>query len=116
MSAFFQATIQEVDCYDFQQGSWRTLKEKPSVGVAAGGIAAIEQSVLYVGGESGQKTAHNDTQRLDLKSETWEDITPLQHGRHGTQTVIYEKSVYIASGSGNRGGGPELTSIEKFSY
>ena len=37
----------------------------------------------------------------------------MKQGRHGTGFCIIDKFVYTVSGSGNRGGGPELYSIER---
>ena len=70
---------------------------------------------MYFGGESGQNVAHNETQCLDISSEKWEIISRLETGRHGSQAVEYKNKIYIASGSGNKGGGPELTTIEVYS-
>ena len=39
----------------------------------------------------------------------------MKQGRHGTQAVAINNSIIIGAGSGNRGGGPELTSFEIFS-
>ncbi len=113
--AFFDATIREVDCYDFNNNQWQTLSEKLPVGTAAGGIANINDTIYYFGGESNQDTAHNETQCLDINTLKWHLDAPLQRGRHGTQAVVYDDSIYIASGSGNRGGAPELSSMEKYS-
>lgn len=45
----------------------------------------------------------------------WEKLSPLQQGRHGTGAVVVDGKIYIVAGSGNRGGGPELNSIEVLS-
>ncbi|MEO1253875.1 MAG: DUF5060 domain-containing protein, partial [Bacteroidota bacterium] len=37
----------------------------------------------------------------------------MKEGRHGSGFVVIDNYLYTASGSGNRGGGPELTSIER---
>ncbi len=113
-TAFFGATILEVDCYDFDTNSWTTLENKLPVGTAAGGIANYDNTLFYFGGESAQASAHSETQCLNLESGTWSFAAPLNRGRHGTAAIKYENQLYIASGSGNRGGGPELTSIEKY--
>ncbi len=113
---FFAATIREVDCYDFANKKWTTLDELLPIGTAAGGIAYVNNNnILYFGGESGQKVAHNQTQSLDLSCNKWEIICPLERGRHGSQAIQYKDKVYIVAGSGNRGGAPELTSLEVFS-
>jgi N-acetylneuraminic acid mutarotase len=115
-TAFFGATIREVDCYDFHQQTWRTLDEKLPIGTAAGGIGVLHNYIFYIGGESGQEKAHDEIQCFNLIQRKWEQLAPLQRGRHGTQVVMYNEALYITAGSGNRGGGPELTSLERFSY
>jgi N-acetylneuraminic acid mutarotase len=112
--AFFSAPVTAVDCYDFDSRTWTTLPNELPVGTAAGGIAHFGNTILYFGGESGQERAHSETQCLDLATGTWSFAAPMNRGRHGSASVKYENKLYIAAGSGNRGGGPELTSIEMF--
>jgi len=38
-------------------------------------------------------------------------LPSLPVGRHGTQAAALGDKVYIAAGSGNRGGGPELDDL-----
>ena len=58
------------------------------------------------------KEAHKEVEALDPKTGIWESMTSLNRGRHGTQAVVYKGKIYTASGSGNRGGGPELKTLE----
>lgn len=115
-AAFFGATIREVDYYDFEQKSWFMLNAPLPVGTAAGGGAYLEGKLIYFGGESYQQTAHAETQCYDFESQAWTSITPMQRGRHGSQAVVYDNAAYIVAGCGNRGGSPELDSIERFSF
>lgn len=115
-AAFFGATIREVDYYDFEQESWFMLDALLPAGTAAGGIAHLDGKLIYFGGESYQKAAHAETQCYDFERKTWESITPMQQGRHGSQSVVYQGAAYIVAGCGNRGGSPELASIESFSF
>lgn len=113
-TAFFAATVTEVDVYDFETGRWQTLENNLPVGTAAGGIAELDGFLYYAGGESDQKTAHSETQCLNLSTGEWSFASPLNRGRHGTAIIEHEGELYITAGSGNKGGSPELTSIEKF--
>ena len=113
-AAFFDTPVREVDCYDFTTGTWRVLENPLPVGTAAGGIAKIGNTLVYFGGESGQERAHSEMQVLDLETETWHLGAPLARGRHGSAAISHNGKLYIAAGSGNRGGGPELTSIEQY--
>ena len=61
------------------------------------------------------QVAHNEIEIWNLKLEKWMPIKYLIRGRHGTQAIVYRNKIYIAAGSGNRGGSPELNSIEVYS-
>ena len=113
-AAFLSAPVQEADCYDFAAKTWSSLEIKLPVGTAAGGIAAIDNIIYYFGGESGQQSAHSETQCLDLATGAWSFAAPMNRGRHGSAAINFGGALYIAAGSGNKGGGPELTSIEKY--
>lgn len=47
-------------------------------------------------------------------NKKWTQKPSLNQGRHGTNAIVINDQIYIASGSGNQGGGPELTSIEVY--
>ncbi|MCG9792851.1 Kelch repeat-containing protein [Flavobacterium algicola] len=112
----FELTIPEVDVYDFKTGKWSTL-EKPVPTQRAGCTSiCIGDKILFTGGENvDQLNAHNEVEVLDTKTGTWSTLPSLIQGRHGTQLIWYKKKLYIASGCGQRGGNPELKSIERFS-
>jgi N-acetylneuraminic acid mutarotase len=107
-------TIPEVDIFDFKTGTWRSLPANLHIPTQRAGCMAVPQGdrVLIIGGESAQKLAHNQTEAFDLKTNTWQTLAPLQTGRHGTQAVIHQNKIYVAAGSANQGGGPELNTME----
>ena len=113
-AAFFGAVTPEVDVYDFANRKWTTLPEALPVPTAAGGLIEHAGKIYYIGGESARKPAHAETQVLDLKAGKWKLLAPLQQGRHGGGAVKINRRIYVAAGSGNRGGGPELASTEVF--
>ena len=113
-TAFFGAVIPEIDFFDFASGDWTTLPSKLPVPTAAGGLAEAVGAIYYFGGESGQDLAHSETQRLDLATGEWTLVAPLQRGRHGAGAAALGGKIYVAAGSGGRGGGPELSSTEVF--
>jgi hypothetical protein len=74
---------------------------------------AVGDHVLVLGGESGaQQAAHAEVQALHVPTGRFHDLAPLGRGRHGLRAVVVGSRVWIAAGSGNRGGGPELDSLE----
>lgn len=111
----FDLTVKEVDVFDFKTGKWSTL-DTPIVNQRAGCMAiSINNKILLVGGESiTQKEAHNEVESLDTKTGKWTTLSPLNKGRHGSQLIWHNKKLYVASGCGNRGGKPELITIECF--
>lgn len=113
-AAFFGATTPWVDVYDFKTKSWITLENQVPFPTAAGGVFALDNKIIYAGGEGGIPSAYQNTQCLDLQSGNWSQLAPLQIGRHGTSAVKFKNEVFIAAGSPNRGGG-NMNSIEKFS-
>ena len=111
----FDLTVNEVDAFDFKTGKWRTLPENLNIPTPRAGTSAIEynKKLLIIGGESSKQiTAHNEVEALDINKMEWQKLGSLNTGRHGTSAVKVKNKVYIISGSGNRGGSPELNSIE----
>lgn len=111
----FSQTIDQVDVYDIKSDRWETLKN-PLPNQRAGSMSTVYRNeILVIGGESvRQDMAHNEVDALDITTNTWRVFPPLVRGRHGSGIVVYQDALYIASGSGKRGGSPELTSIEKY--
>lgn len=115
----FETTVKQTNVYDFDTKEWTELPSpEGDIPTERAGIAAAvhKENVVIIGGESGsQQTAHNEVEMLDLSTGTWEALPSLQRGRHGTQAIYFDDMIVTGAGSGNRGGGPELTSFEIFS-
>ena len=88
-------TIAEVDVFDFNKEQWTTL-EAPLPTLRAGTTVV----------------ATKDVEALNIETGNWHQLPPMLQGRHGMQAVHYEGRVYIAGGSADRGGGPELNSLD----
>ncbi|MEX0646717.1 MAG: kelch repeat-containing protein [Balneolaceae bacterium] len=112
----FEATVAETDIYDFRTGTWSTLPSPDGdIPTERAGTAAIAAGgeVIIIGGESGSQNAgHNEAEALNPSTGVWRSLPSLQQGRHGTQAILSEGRLFIEAGSGNRGGGPELSSPE----
>lgn len=112
-SSFFGAVERAVDVYDFKTGTWSTLDSAPLPrGSAAGGIAVLNGSIIYFGGETAD-TALEKTWLFNPQTLIWTPLADMKQGRHGSQAVVYNGRVYIAAGSPKRGGG-NVDSIEMF--
>ena len=109
----FVGTIPEVDVYDFTTGTWSTAAS-PLPTERAGTMAVpVGRYAVVVGGESGsQVAAHDEVDAFDAIAERWTTLPPLVAGRHSGGIAVLDGVVHVASGSGNRGGSPELPTLE----
>ena len=108
---YFNDTVAEVDVYDFSSGSWLASNLPPDLPSprAGTGVAVFDGKIMIMGGESGEQgEAYARVDALDVATGSWESLSPMNHGRHGTQAIISGQGVYIAGGSPNRGGGNQL--------
>jgi N-acetylneuraminic acid mutarotase len=112
-NALFFATIGEIDVYDFATASWSTLDNPIPIQTAAGGAGVIDGKIHYVGGEAGRPKAFDDLQIFDPVKQIWATGPSLNRARHGSNACVFNGTLWIAVGSGARGGEPELTSIER---
>lgn len=110
----FDLVVPEVDVYDLASGKWDTLPEDLPTPRAGNSTATIGNDVVVAGGESmAQKQAHSEVEAWDTEAECWHNYPSLNRGRHGTSLILHNNFIYTCSGSGNRGGSPELKSIER---
>jgi large repetitive protein len=103
----FDDTITAVDIYDITAGSWSTLPSGSDLPTPrAGAITGIIGNDLIVaGGESSASAdAHPQTEALDLQSHAWRPLADMRTPRHGTQGLVSNNGLYVAAGSGRRGG------------
>ncbi|MCG7858049.1 T9SS type A sorting domain-containing protein [Flavihumibacter sediminis] len=112
----FGNTEPTVDVFDIATNTWSTLPASANLPTPRAGTSTVvlDNRVWVIGGESQQSLAHNETEVLDPITNTWEQKENLITGRHGTQALVYNASIYIASGNGSQGGGNELTSMETY--
>ncbi|MEM7024557.1 MAG: kelch repeat-containing protein [Pseudomonadota bacterium] len=111
----FSEVIPEVDIYDIAADSWTTVDAPLPTPRAGNAVVALGDEVLVIGGESAsQPEAHAEVEVLNPRTGAWRSGTPLLRGRHGTGAAVLGNQVWIAAGSGNRGGGPELDTLERY--
>lgn len=110
----FELTYAEVDVYDFKTNQWETLPQAHNLPTERAGSSTIayDGGFVVVGGESAsQVAAHSEVEYYE-PGQGWKLLNKLKQGRHGFPLVEINGSLYVVAGSGNRGGGPELTSVE----
>ena len=113
----FKHTIGTVDVFDIVEGTWSTLPDDLPTWRAGNFVLVIEDELIVFGGESfTQEKAHSEVEALNVITKKWRSLPALPVGRHGTGIIKYKDNLYTSSGSGNRGGGPELADLWKFEY
>ena len=109
----FGNTIGAVDVYDFSTGAWSTIAEDIPTRRAGTMTVPVGRFAVVIGGEStSQVDAHAECEALDVLSEQWTTLPPLLDGRHSGGIGMVDGRIYVASGSGRRGGNPELDTLE----
>lgn len=108
-------TVAEVDVFDFKTGAWSIADAQlPTLRSGCSAVVAGNE-ILIIGGESmAQTVAYNEVEAYNVKTGRFRKLPPLLAGRHATQGIYFNKKIYIAAGTGNRGGAPLLNSIECF--
>jgi N-acetylneuraminic acid mutarotase len=113
----FNLTTPEVDVFDFARAQWSTLPAQTGnlPTPRAGSMSlALGPLLLVAGGESmAQGGAHAEIEALDTRTGTWSLYATFARGRHGSGLTRVGNALYVAAGSGNRGGSPELDSLER---
>ncbi len=109
-------TVNYGDVFNFETEQWETTTTNFAIPTQRAGNAAFvwNNQIIIGGGESeAHVVAHNEVEAFNTEIGTWDNWPSMQEGRHGTGYAIINDHVYTASGSGNRGGGPELLTIER---
>ncbi|UZD22730.1 galactose oxidase [Algoriphagus halophytocola] len=109
--------ISEVDYFDFKTNTWHT--EDAGLPTPRGGTSSIANGpyLLVMNGESTvQEASHAEVEVLDTRDGSWSRLPDLNQGRHGTGVIYYKGKLYVAAGSANRGGGPELNDMEMLKW
>lgn len=112
----FSLPVEHGEVFDFTTEQWQNVTEGMALPHLRAGnsIFAWGNEVIVGGGESHtQEISHTENDAFDVKSEKWRRWPDSLVGRHGTGYAIVGNYVYVASGSAKRGGGPELTTIER---
>ncbi len=112
----FELLVKHGEIYDFDQKEWLIPTQKQALPTLRAGhmMMAWGDEIIVVGGESHvQKSSHFEVDAFNTVSQVWRRWPNPINARHGTGLAIHNGYVYVASGSANSGGGPELSSIER---
>jgi len=109
-------TVRYGNVFDLTSEQWLPVTENLAIPTPRAGNMAIAhgRKIIIAGGESGtQVAAHSEVEVFDTTTQSWASWPPLASGRHGSGLAVLDGYLYTATGSGNRGGEPELVSIER---
>ena len=116
VEGFMDSTIAAVDVYDFDTQTWSTWEDAPLPTERAGSTTTIRGTEVIITGGEGFGQTWGQTEALDVITREWRSLGSLNQPRHGTQMFLYQDQLYVAAGSGDQGGGPELTSLETYAF
>ena len=114
-NSVIDATFAEVDVFDFKTNTWSTLPATANIPTERAGTTVVVDgdNLIILGGESGnQVPAHDEVEAYNIEEGSWKKLPPMLQGRHGSQAIYWNGKVYLAGGSSDRGGGPEMKSID----
>lgn len=113
----FAAVVPSTLCYDVRRNSWVDMGAPlpfPRAGAATARTCA--GALILAGGEARFSRAFDSVHVFNGVS--WASLPPLNRARHGTGLAVANcnscNHIFIASGSGARGGRPELESTELY--
>ncbi len=109
-------TVRHANIFNFRTGTWETVNSETALPTLRAGNGAFvwHDEIVIGGGESAaQVPAHAEVEAFDTRSYSWRNWPAMKQGRHGSGYGIVGDYVYTASGCGNRGGEPELYSVER---
>ncbi|MDT0646275.1 malectin domain-containing carbohydrate-binding protein [Zunongwangia sp. F260] len=113
----FKPLVAEVDVYDFNSATWRTLSGAKNLPTPRAGCTSVNyrDKLLVIGGEveaeiiDGQAVsdALKITEEYDPVRQTWKRLPNMNYKRHGTQAVVSGDAIFILAGSYELGGGSQ---------
>lgn len=104
------------EVFDLKKQQWDVVKQDLALPTLRAGnmLFAWGDEIIVAGGESHtQEAAHAEVDSFNVVTRKWRRWPNALKGRHGTGLAQANGYLYMASGSANRGGGPELPTMER---
>lgn len=108
--------VEHGEVFDFSSKQWSPVTDDLALPTLRAGntVLAWGEEIVIGGGEGpSQLESHAQNDAYNVNTKRWRKWPSSLQGRHGTGYAINDGYVYVASGSANRGGGPELTTVER---
>ncbi|MEL6870987.1 MAG: DUF5060 domain-containing protein [Pseudomonadota bacterium] len=109
-------TVSHGNVFDFADERWQPVADALRIPTERAGSMVVSwgNEIIVAGGESGaQVDAHAEVEAYDVRSRSWRRLPDLTLGRHGTGLAGIGDRLFIAAGSAQRGGEPELVDLEQ---
>lgn len=114
VKTFFTSNVKSTYCYNFTTKKWTKKDDFPVPRAGANTGSTCDGKMMIAGGE-GNGRAYS---RVDVFDGTsWTQAPSMVRQRHGSGLAIANcgcGQIFIPSGSGGQGGGPELDSTEQY--
>lgn len=108
--------VKHGEAFDLKAKRWAPVRQDMALPTLRAGnsLLAWGDEIIVAGGESHtQESSHFEIDSFNTVSRTWRRWPDPVQARHGSGLAIVDGYVYTASGSANRGGGPELNTVER---
>jgi N-acetylneuraminic acid mutarotase len=108
--------VEHGEVFDLRDQQWEPVTNDLKLPTLRAGnmLMAWGDEIVVGGGESHtQESSHYEMDSFNTLNRTWRPWPEPVQARHGSGFAIVGDYVYMASGSANRGGGPELQTIER---
>lgn len=114
LDSMWLSTEPRVDVYDLPSNTWSSLDALLPTQRAGNAVAVLNDELIVIGGEREAGLAKKTTEAYDPVSESWRTLDSLHIGRHGTQAIVNNGGIYIATGATMRGGSSTTRTTEAF--
>jgi len=108
--------VKHGEVFDLDSKTWAPVTQDMVLPTLRAGnmLLAWGDEIVVAGGESHtQDSSHFEIDSFNVSNRTWRRWPDPIAARNGSGFAVLDGYVYIASGSANRGGGPELDTIER---
>ncbi len=110
----FENTEPTIDRFNISNSTWDTIAAQIPTQRAGNTAAILGNELIVIGGEREMGYSKNATEALNLDSLTWRTLDVMNVGRNGTQAIVNNSGLYVASGAAKRGGDSLILSTEAF--
>lgn len=102
-NSWLSTTILQIDSYDFQTNTWKTVGPDLPTGRSGAPILTLDDKLVVIGGETDQNDAHEEMEVYDPVTDKWIRYTDMDPSSHGTNAIVNNGMIWVAGGSEKKG-------------